>query len=199
MGDGHALRRAGRTGREDDPRVVAGGGCRALRSAPRRWRQFRGLRVRPQHVTHAGLAEDGGGTLLGVVGVDRHIGRSAVQDCEDRKVQLRGTRRNADSHPVSRADALRGEPACTVSGLGAQLTVGQHLDARVKGRCVGVSGGGGLEDGDEGAGRGGCSGMEQGFAADRFAGRRGRIECGRRQCRASGVRPRRALVRLYSP
>ena len=77
VGDGDALGGAGGAGGEDDPGVVAGqrwAGAPAARRAGAAGRAGLG-----DHGRDVGLAEDQLGALVGVVGVDRHVGRAGGQ------------------------------------------------------------------------------------------------------------------------
>ena len=103
-----------------------------------------------------GLLEDDAGALVGVVGVDRDVGRAGQQDPEDRDVQVGGA--GADPHPDLRAGpgADRGEPAGDLGGRLLERRVGEDLGARVDGGRVAVRLHDVAEDLDERAGRRGA-------------------------------------------
>ena len=86
-----------------------------------------------------GLVEDQPGALVGVVGVDGHVGRAGQQDAEDRDVEVGGAAVDADADLVAAADAVRVElDRELVGGLG-ELGVGQHVVAGVdRGLVVGL-------------------------------------------------------------
>lgn len=168
MGDGDALGSAGGAGGEDDPRVVLGAGaCGAVAGggeagdtagvgglddvdAPS------GAHDRP----YSSLAEDQVGPFVRVLGVDGHVGGARGEDGEDRHVELVGPGRDAYADPVPGPDSGRGEGAAAAVDLGGQGAVAEPGGAVVEGGLVGVRPYGGLEDVDEGAGRGGGPGAE---------------------------------------
>ena len=124
--DRDPLRCAGRARGEDDPGVVV---------EPRRRGSARVRRVArsPSVSTRAtpGLPEHGPRALVGVVDVDRHVGRPGREHREDRRVELRRARRDAHADAVAGPDAHarqagRGRP----DRLG-QLPVGQDRAAVV--------------------------------------------------------------------
>ena len=103
VGDGDALGYAGRARGEDDPGVVV-----ERRAAPRSAPPAAGGGDREpvvQHDAHAGLAEDELGPLLGVVGVDGHVGGAGVEHAEDGDVEVVGARGHADADAVAGPDA----------------------------------------------------------------------------------------------
>ena len=122
---GHALRLAGRTGGEDDPRGVFG--ARGIAFLGRLFgRGVRGVWARGiaqeaeafigKDAIDIGLAEDHLGALVWVIGVDRHVGRARRQGRQNGEVELA----LAGGHPD--ADAIA--PAHTI---GVQLG-GPQLD-----------------------------------------------------------------------
>ena len=68
------------------------------------------LEAGAEHDRHVGLVEDQTGPLVGVVVVDRHVGRADGEDAEDGDVELDGPRRDAHAHPVAAAHPLAGQP-----------------------------------------------------------------------------------------
>ena len=113
---GHALRLASRTGGEDDPRgvfrtrgigvlsrLLGGpvGGVRARRIAQEAEAFI------SKDAIDIGLAEDHLGTLVWIIGVDRHVGRARRQGRQNGEVELA----LAGGHP--NADAIA--PAHTIS------------------------------------------------------------------------------------
>jgi hypothetical protein len=109
---GDALGHAGRTRGEDHPGVVVrrGGGDHVIEG------RFAGLGGRgDEHSPGAddaddlGLAEHELRALLRVVGVDGNVGGSGGKHREDRHVQFAGSRRDADAHLVTPANAITGQ------------------------------------------------------------------------------------------
>ena len=111
-------------------------------------------RARPRDGPHPGLAEDQLGPLVRVLGVHGHVGGAGGEYGEDRDVQLIGAGRHADADPVAEADPGGAQPPPQVLDLDGQRPVGQRGGPVVQGELVGVRPYGGLEDVDEGAGRG---------------------------------------------
>ncbi len=72
-----------------------------------------------------GLTEDQFGPLLGVVRVDRDVGRAGLQGAEDRDVQVVVAGRDPDADPVARADAEVGQPAGELGDLAEQFAVAE--------------------------------------------------------------------------
>ena len=141
VGDRHALRLARRSGGEDDPRVVVGG-----RLAGRFLRHVAGSQVQAVGAEPAGdarLAEDHLGALVGVVGVDGHVGRAGGEDRQDGDVELPVARGHAHAHAIAGADALGAEPAGGLVDFGDEVGIGHHHVAVVERRRLGVLGGGG--------------------------------------------------------
>jgi hypothetical protein len=64
------------------------------------------------------LGEHQLGTLIGVVGVDRHIRGSGGQRREDRHVQRVAAGRHPDTDTVAAADAPRGQPPDALLDVG---------------------------------------------------------------------------------
>ena len=98
---------------------------------------------------HVGLAEHQLGPLVGVVGVDRHVGRAGGQRREDRHVQRVTARRHPDADAVAAADAAGGEPRDAFLDVGDQLGVGELDRAVVERGRIGVARRGVVEDVDE--------------------------------------------------
>ena len=73
----------------------------------------------------AGLAEYQRGPLLGVVGVDRHVGGAGGERRQDGHVQRIAARRHPDSDAVAAADPARGEPLDALLDVDDQLGVGE--------------------------------------------------------------------------
>jgi hypothetical protein len=123
VGDGDPLGPAGRARGEDDPRVVVGTGPGA---GPGRPAAQRHRAASADHRAHAGLAEDQLGSLVGVLGVDRHVGRAGGEHAEDRQVEVDRAGRHAHPHPVADPDAGRRQRAAEPLDLGDQRLVAQH-------------------------------------------------------------------------
>ena len=106
--DRDALRGSGRTGGEDDPRVVAAQRRRGAPAAGVAGTADQALLG--DHADDVRLAEHQRGPLVGVVGVDRHIGRAGGK-------RRQGSPRTARSCPTAcgfrcgRRDRCRGPPA----------------------------------------------------------------------------------------
>ncbi len=137
MRDGHALGRAGRAGREDHPRVVVRG--RVLADPGRRLPPALDGEVGPDDGDHGRLAEHQPRPLVGVVGVDGHVGAAGQQHGHDRDVEIGRARRQPDADLVARAHPERGELVGDgLGGLG-ELLVGQGVGAVVeRGRLGGL-------------------------------------------------------------
>lgn len=188
MADGDALGPAGGAGGEDDPGVVLGAWSRGAR--PRAAVAVLGVDgvdglcgvcgidgvegvdalLGAQHGPYPRLAEDQLGPLVGVLGVDRHIGGARGEHGEDRNVQLVPPGRHTDADPVTESHPGGREGAPAPLDLGGQRPVGQLLGPVVQGEFVGVRPYGCLEDVDQGAHRCGGSGGEPGGLAG-FLGR----------------------------
>ena len=98
--DRDALGRARRAGGEDHPGVV--GGLRVAASAPvARARPRRDRPARCRRGSDARLAEDRSGTLVGVVGVHRDVGRRRRAGSHDGHVEVDGAGLDADADPVA--------------------------------------------------------------------------------------------------
>jgi hypothetical protein len=136
VGDRHALRGAGRSRGEDDPRIVV-----RFRTRPRGCRGGRRIgqrRRRTQHELDAGLAEDQPRAFVGIVGVHRDVGCAGGQHTQDRHVQLARTGGQPDAHAIAAADVRLGETIGQLVGRGRQLAI-RHCGATVvDGECVGV-------------------------------------------------------------
>ena len=89
------------------------------------------------HGDDLGLAEDQPGPLVGVVRIDRNVGRPGSQDSEDRDVEIGRARADPDPDPVAGPDAQLGEAGGNLSRRLGQLGVRQDLGAVVQGRVVG--------------------------------------------------------------
>ena len=126
------------------------GGARCRR--PRRRRSQLSARPRARR-DHVGLAEHQPGALVGVVDVDRHVGRAGGQDGQDRDVQLGGAGGDADADAVPRADPLGVKLGGPGDHLGSQLAVGEHDRAVVDRRCRAMGVDARAEDVDERARR----------------------------------------------
>ena len=118
VGDGHPLGHPGRTRREDDPGVVVdrrrrhdrdgvGAGVRSLPVVQAHEVVARRdeLAVARDDAPDPGLAEHQTRTLVGIVGVHRHVGGAGGHHGEDRDVQLLRARRHPDTDPVAPAHA----------------------------------------------------------------------------------------------
>ena len=152
VGDRDALRLAGGTGGEDDPRVVVGCGAgRRLRGRRRRFRRTGSVGV--DDGVDLGLAEDEFGTFVRVVGVDRHVRGAGIEGRQDRDVQVPRPRRHPDADPASPPDADLAETCDRAADHGQQLAVGEGHLAVVDGRGIRVCTRGGGEHVAEGARR----------------------------------------------
>ena len=98
---------------------------------------------------HTRLAEHQRGPLVGVVGVDRHVGGAGGQGRQDRDVQRVAARRHADADAVAATDAARGQPRDALLDVGDQLGVGQLHVAVVDGGRIGMAHGGLVQDVDQ--------------------------------------------------
>ncbi|GAA3039760.1 hypothetical protein GCM10017559_80160 [Streptosporangium longisporum] len=92
------------------------------------------------------LAEDQLGPLVGVVGVDRHVGRSRGEHRDDRDVQADGARGDPHPDPVAAPDPGGPQPLGHPPGLGPQAGVVQAGPPVVEGGRVGVTPGRLVED-----------------------------------------------------
>ena len=128
VGDRDTLRGAGGSGGEDDPGVVAA--QRRRRAPPPRRAGPADQALLGDDADHVGLAEHQVGAFVGVVGVDRHVGRAGGQRREDRHVQRVAARRHPDADAVAAADAAGGQPLDALLDVGDQLGVGE-LDGAV--------------------------------------------------------------------
>ena len=102
VGDGDALRRAGRARGEDDPGVVVGTGAAGTAGGLAEPCQ---LELVADRGADAGVGEDLLGARGGVVGVHRHVGGAGGEHAEDRDVELGGAAGDADADAVARPDA----------------------------------------------------------------------------------------------
>ena len=158
MGDGHPLGGAGRTGREDDPGIVAA--QRGARPPAARRARGPGQPGRGDDADDAGFTEHQVGPLLWIIGIDRHVGRSGGQHRQDRDIEGVTARRHPDADAVAAADATVAQPLDAVFDVGDQLAVGQLHGSVVDGRRIGVPGGGVVEDVDQRAWRRGFTGPQ---------------------------------------
>ena len=147
MSDRHSLGHAGGAGRENDPGVIIDDWCRGSPTA-RDARAPRKTRI-GDDPRHGGLAEHQLGALLGVVGVDRHVGRTARQDRQDGHVQRVAAGRHADPDPVAPTDPACGKPACAFLEIGDHLGIGQLDLAVVDARGVREAAGGVIKNVDQ--------------------------------------------------
>ena len=111
-----------------------------------------GPRTRPCSVmiaTTLGLAEHQVGALVGIVGVDRHVGGAGGQRGQDRDVERVAARRHPDADAVAAADPARGQPLDALLDVGDQLGVGELDVAVVERGSVGMALGGGVQDVDQ--------------------------------------------------
>ncbi len=154
---GHALGPAGGAGGEDDPRVVIDAGPpRGNLGDAVDGQSVPGPHDRP----YPGFAEDQLGALVGVLGVHRHIGRAGRQYGEDGDVEIVGARGHADADAVAEAHPGVAQPRAQGLDLDGQGAAGEAAVSVVEGGLVGVRPAGGVEDVDQGAGRGGGGGGE---------------------------------------
>ena len=147
MRNGHPLGRAGRSGCEDDPRVVSGQRRGGPPAARRAWpTKQSGL---SDDSDDTGLTEYQFGAFVGIVGIDRHVCRAGGQRGQDRQIQRIAARRHPDPKSVATADAPRGQPFDAGLDIADHLAVGE-LHSAVVDRCrVGIARGGVLDDVDE--------------------------------------------------
>ncbi len=160
VADRDPLGRAGGAGGEDDPGVVGEVGVllgRGLGGILGRQDD----QVGGDHRGHPGLVEHQARPLVGVVVVDRHVGRTGEQDADDGDVEVGGAAGDAHAHPVAAAHALVAQGGGDVTRRREQLVVGEHLAAVVDGRGVGVVVGRGPQHVDEGARGRGVVGAQQ--------------------------------------
>ncbi len=174
--DRHALRNARRARGEDDPRVVVdggrrhrgdrararvGGGVGVEHRRPGRRPTARGGISRHIHAAgaddpgHRRLAEHERGALVGVVGVDRYIGRSSGQHAEDRHVEIPGAGRHPDADAVAAANTGLVQARRGARDECGELPVAQGAGAVIERRGLRVPGDGVAEDLDERARSGG--------------------------------------------
>ncbi len=166
MRHGDALGLAGRPGREDDPRVVAGRrvarvaldlGCAIVTHRT-------DDEVRRDDRRDIGLPEDDPRPLVGVVVVDRDVGRARDEDAGDGDVEVEGARGDADADAVTAFDAGRTQGVGDVLGSLGELAIGEDARAVVDGGRVGMGLDRGAQDVDEGAWAGCLTPPEQGVA-----------------------------------
>ena len=150
VGDRHPLGLAGRARGEDHPGVVVGGRVDPFCGWPDR-APAGDLEIVADHRAHVGLGEHGAGALVGIVGVDRHVGCAGQQNAHDRHVQLGGARSDAHADLVARADAQLGQVVGHVVGGVRELVVGQHGRAVVERLVVAAFGDGFAKDVHQGA------------------------------------------------
>lgn len=162
-----ALRNPRRAGREDDPRVVVGrrridvpGRPRArVRILPVEQPARDGavrvdeLPARADDAAHARFAEHEVCALLGIIGVDGHIGRSSRHHAEDRDVEVSVARGHAHADAVAAAHAERVQASGGPVHEREQLCVAQRTAFVLQRRRVGMRLGRGPNDVDEGASR----------------------------------------------
>ena len=84
--------------------------------------------------------EDKVGALLRVVRVDRDVGCARSQDAENRDVEVSGSRRHTDAHPVPADHTSVGKPPGDGLDRRQQITVGQDDVPIVDRRRFGVPG-----------------------------------------------------------
>jgi hypothetical protein len=132
---GHALGGAGGARGEDDPRVV-------VRFGRGRGRPAGVAQVDPQsladHRAHVGLAEHEPGPLLRVVHVDRNVGGSGGERSQDRYIEVRASRGDADTDAVAASYARLAESFGQIGDLREQAEVIQLADTVVQGRGIRV-------------------------------------------------------------
>ena len=163
VGHRHTFWRSGRSGREDDPRVVSG---QRRRGPPAARRAGAAEQARfGDHRDDVGLTENQFGAFVGVVGVDRHVRRAGGQRRKDGLIQRVATRRHPDADPVSAANSASGQPGRAGLDVGDQLAVGE-LHGAVVDRCgVRVARCGFVDDVDERA-RARCTRRQQVLGRD---------------------------------
>ena len=158
---GHAFGLARRSGGEDDPRGVFGAWLVEKRAvstalvigrAPRLAQHAEALIG--EDTVDVGFAEDHLGALIGVVGVDRHVGRAGGECGQDGQIELALAGGHADADAVSATHAAGVELGGPCGDVGKQLGVGEDLTV-VEGRGLGVVLSGGLNDVPQGARGGG--------------------------------------------
>ena len=101
-----------------------------------------------EHTADVGLLPDGRRTLVGVVDVDRHVGRAGREDTEDRQVEVGGAGGHPDSDAVTRADTGGPQHRGYTANLLHQLAVGER-PAVVEGGGFRMSCSGRLEDAEQ--------------------------------------------------
>ena len=147
MRHGDAFGRAGRSGGEDDPGVVA----RQRRTGPPAPRGARAAR----HAGFAddrddvGLAEHQFGAFVGVVGIDGDVGRADGQGRQDRFVERKAARRHPDADPVAATDPAGRQPGDAGFDVADHLAVGELNRAVVDRGGFRVARGGVVEDVDQ--------------------------------------------------
>ncbi|SIH11945.1 Uncharacterised protein [Mycobacteroides abscessus subsp. abscessus] len=152
MSHRHPLGGAGGTRGEDDPCVVAG--RRFGGPPPTRRSGSANQSVGSDHGGHLCLAEHQRGALVGVVGIDGHVGGARCQGREDRHIQRVAARRHPDTDAVTTPDAAGAEPFDARFHVDDQLRIGELNGAVVDGRRIGILRGGGVEDVDQSPRRG---------------------------------------------
>jgi hypothetical protein len=90
------------------------------------------------HTAHGGLAEHESRALLGVVGIDRHVGRTGRHRSEDREVELARSRRHADADPVAAPHTGSAQSRCRAHDARHQLPVAECAVGVLDRRGVGM-------------------------------------------------------------
>ena len=134
-------------GGEDDPCVVTG--QRSARAPSPRRAVAADQALFGDDADDARLTEHQRGALVGVVGVDRHVGRSGGHRRQDGHVERITAGRHADSDAVAAADPTRGKPLDALLDVDDQLGVGELNLAVVDGGRIGMTFGGRVEDVDQ--------------------------------------------------
>ena len=97
-----------------------------------------GSRPAPSTTDDVGLVEDQPGPRVGVVVVDRHVGRAHREDAEHGDVQLDGPGRDPHPYPVTAAHTLAGQPVGDAVDGDREVAVGERRVAVVDSRRVRV-------------------------------------------------------------
>lgn len=138
VGDGHALGLAGGAGGKDDPGgIVRGRRAGLVASCCGALRTQGAEAFVAEHAVDVGLAEDHLGALVGVVGIDRHVGRARSQGGQNRQVKFSLAGGHPDANAVAAAHAVGAQLAGPRLDIGDQLGIGEHL-AVVKRGGVGM-------------------------------------------------------------
>lgn len=117
----------------------------------------RDLAARADDGAHGGLGEDELGPLVGVLGVDRHIGSARREDGEDRDVQVGGAGRHPYADTVADADSGVAEAGSQSLDLVEERAVAEGRFAVVDGEGIRVTACALVENVEEGALAGGGS------------------------------------------